>query len=318
MIGSFKFRVSSYKWWFIKTLPLILLFICSNIFSQKISATVDRDKILIGEQITLQVKVDNINSSSINQWFNLPDTFNHFEIIKRFPVDTITVDGNISYVQKFTITSFDSGYWQIPALTILLNLKQKISTETIAVSVLPVDVSTLKDYHDIKEIIEVQKETDWLWIGSIAVLTIVSAILLFFIIQYFRKRKKTSKKKIKSFSIEDVLKKIDSLQQKKLEISHQHKLLFTELINICREFSDEQLQIFSADKTTDEYILIVKNKIGVEPVQVKYFQLLRLADAVKFAKYIPANEECNEAFINAKTFVQTIYQYTIKQNKNAE
>ena len=288
-------------------------------FSQKISATVDRDKILLGEPITLQIKISDAEASTqINQWFNLPDSFNHFEILQRLPIDTITIEGSVSYLQKIILTSFDSGYWKIPSLTITFNSTQKIITDSIAITVLPVDVSNLKDYHDIKEIIEVKKEADWLFIGEIAAAAIISAILLYLIIQYFRKREKVPKQKIRSFSIDDILKEIEKLQQKELEELNQYKLLFTDLINICREFSDEQLKIHSSDKTTAEYILLVKNKIGSEPMQVKYFQLLRLSDAVKFAKYIPSKDECQDAFITAKTFVQTIYQYTIKQNKNAE
>jgi len=319
-------RILNSQWSIINrgSLKIILLiftihFLLFPAFSQKISATVDRDKILIGQQITLQIKVSDADASTqISQWFNLPDSFNHFEIIKRSSVDTININGSISYLQKIILTSFDSGYWQIPALTVSFNSTQKIITDSIAITVLPVDVSSLKDYHDIKDIIEVKKEIDWLFISGIAATAIISALLIYFIIQYFRKRKRVPKKKNKSVSIDDVLKELDTLQQKKLEDSFQHKLLFTELINLCRAFSDEQLQIYSADQTTDEYILSVKNKIGIEPVQVKYFQLLRLSDAVKFAKFIPAKEECKEAFANARTFVQTIYQYTIKQNKHAE
>ena len=319
-------RIVNSQWSIVNSrfLKVILLIFTIHIslltsFSQKVSATVDRDKILIGEQITLQIKVDDVSTSKgINQWFNLPDSFNHFEIVKRFTVDTINIDGSVSYLQKIILTSFDSGYWQIPSLTILFNSTKKIISDSIAVTVLPVDVSGLKDYHDIKEIIEVKKETDWLFIAATAAAVIISVILIYFIIQYFRKRKRVPKQKIRAFSIDDILKEIEKLQQKKLEGTGEHKLLFTNLINICREFSDTQLQIHSADKTTDEYILLVKNKIGTEPMQVKYFQLLRLSDAVKFAKYIPVNDECIEAFITAKTFVQTIHQYTIKQNKHAE
>ncbi len=49
--------------------------------------------------------------------------------------------------------------------------------------------------------------------------------------------------------------------------------------------------------------------VGTEPTQVKYFQLLRLADAVKFAKFIPAKEENDESVVSAKTFIETINRF---------
>ncbi|OIR08257.1 hypothetical protein GALL_94250 [mine drainage metagenome] len=290
---------------------LLCFCISSFSFAQKISATVDRDKILIGEQIELKVSVTDIdkNNADVSTWFNLPDTFNHFEIIKRLPVDTISNAGSVSYSQKMILTSFDSGYWQIPAANVSFTDKKTVQAMPINISVLPVDVSNLKDYHDFKDIIEVKPQTNWLLIGSIAAAAIVLAILIFFLIKYLKKRKSKPKIISKTFGIKEALQQLDELQQKDLIQKNQHKLFFTEMIFICRNFSDQQLNIFSSNKTTDEYMLLLKNKIGNEPTQIKYFQLLRLADAVKFAKFIPSNIECDEAMIDTKTFVQTIYDF---------
>jgi len=172
-----------------------------------------------------------------------------------------------------------------------------------------VDVSNLKDYHDFKEIIEVKPETDWLFIGSVAASVIVFAIITFFVIRYLRRKKLEPKPISKTFSIKDVLYQLDALQAKGLIEKKQHKLFFTQLISICRSFSDQQLNIYSANKTTDEYMLMLKNKVGNEPAQMRYFQILRLADAVKFAKFIPPDNECEDAVFDARTFVQTIYHF---------
>lgn len=313
-----KLLVISWEFGFVKVSIFILLLFTSSLSSaQKISATVDRDKILIGEQIELKILVTDIdkNNADISTWFNLPDTFNHFEIVKRLPIDTISNEGFVSYSQKIILTSFDSGIWQIPAANVSFTDKQTVQAMPINISVLPVDVSNLKDYHDFKEIIEVKKQTDWLLIGAIAAAVIVLSILIFFLIRYFRKRKLNPKTVLKQFGIKEIFQQIDELQQKKLIEKHQYKLFFTELISICRNFSDQQINIFSSNKTTDEYILLIKNKIGNEPTQTKYFQLLRLADAVKFAKYIPQNNQCKDAIADAKIFVQTIYEFQIIHKK---
>ncbi len=99
----------------------IYLFLFNTlVFSQNVSASVDRDKILIGEQVELSLKVTNMDRSiqDIDKWFNLPDSFNHLEVVKRLPVDTSVVDGIYTYSQKILLTSFDSGYWQIPPANI--------------------------------------------------------------------------------------------------------------------------------------------------------------------------------------------------------
>ena len=312
MRKSRELLVGSWKFGFAKvSIFILLLAISSNLFSQKISATVDRDKILIGEQIELKVLITDIDKANadVSHWFDLPDSFNHMEIVKRFPIDTISAEGSINYSQKIIITSFDSGVWQIPAITVSFAEKLSINAMPINISVLPVDVSNLKDYHDFKEIIEVKPETDWLFIGSITAAVIVLVIIIFLVIRYFNKRKLRPKSVSKIFSIKDVLHQLDALQAKGLVEKKQYKLFYTELINICRNYSDHQLNNYSADKTTDEYMLMLKSRIGNEPTLIHFFQLLRLADAVKFAKFIPPNNECDDAIFDAKTFVQTIYHF---------
>ena len=312
MRKSRELLVGSWKFGFAKvSIFILLLAISSNLFSQKISATVDRDKILIGEQIELKVLITDIDKANadVSHWFDLPDSFNHMEIVKRFPIDTISAEGSINYSQKIIITSFDSGVWQIPAITVSFAEKLSINAMPITISVLPIDVSNLKDYHDFKEIIEVKPETDWLFIGSITAAVIVLVIIIFLVIRYFNKRKLRPKSVSKIFSIKDVLHQLDALQAKGLVEKKQYKLFYTELINICRNYSDHQLNNYSADKTTDEYMLMLKSRIGNEPTLIHFFQLLRLADAVKFAKFIPPNNESDDAIFDARTFVQTIYHF---------
>ena len=119
----------------------------------------------------------------------------------------------------------------------------------------------------------------------------------------------------KVLSVNDILQQIDNLQL--LIITHQYKQLFTQLIVITRNFSDAQLQISTLTKTTDEYMVLLKGKVGNEPTQVQYYQLLRLADAVKFAKFQPAESECLQALQAAKTLVTTIHSFNYQPKANA-
>jgi len=317
------------QWGFIgKHFLLLFLFSFSCIFlfnsttySQSVSASIDRDKILIGEQVELLLKVTDLDRSrqDINKWFNLPDSFNRLEVVKRLPIDTSEVEGVYTYSQKIILTSFDSGYWQIPAVNISFTNKKSANTQPLNLSVLPADVSNLKDYHDFKDIIDVNAITDWWKIGEIFIAIIALCIIVVLLIRFFKKRKSVQLQPVKKIGVEEVLRQIDALRKKDLIAKQQHKLYFTELINICRNFSDRQLNISSATKTSDEYMLLLKGKIGTEPSQISYFQLLRLADAVKFAKFIPGNSECEETALIARNFVKTIYQFQFqKKGINAE
>src|SRR5215831_7443786 len=123
-----------------------LFFICAK--AQIATATLDRNKILIGEQVTLQLKAEDINTrmSFLQDWFNIPDTTSHFEVVKRDPVDTVEVAGFTTYMQKITVTSFDSGKWKLPPQRLILQDRATgkqtlLQTDSVVLEVLPVDVS---------------------------------------------------------------------------------------------------------------------------------------------------------------------------------
>ncbi len=289
----------------------------NNVAAQKISASVDRNKILIGEQITLQLKAEQIDLTkyTLEKWFLVSDTFNHFEVVQKNRIDTIGVGSKTDFIQTIQLTSFDSGYWQMPQFEMQLNdistgVVTAFATNILQVAVLPVDVTNLKDYHDIKAIETVTIAKDWRWL----IVAIVGALMLFFLILWVLSKKK----KIKPIAVKNTptdtwaLSEIEKLVDKKLIEQEQYQLFYTELILICKSFSDATLKINSTATTVDEYMLQLKGRVGNETIQLQYFQLLRLSNAVKFAKYVPATTNNHEAVETAKAFIKTLHQFQFK------
>ncbi|MBC7720829.1 MAG: hypothetical protein H7068_02335 [Pedobacter sp.] len=314
---NFKFQVPSFK----SQVVCLLLVVCGlfglSASAQKVKTTTSKLNIRIGEQFELKLTVEPANNTNllIDTWFNIPDTFNHFEVLQRLPIDTLEVGGVKSYSQKILLTNYDTGLYQLPVFKIVMVDKQQFATEPLPIKVLPVDISNMQDYHGIKEIIEVEPETDWLLYAEIGVGIVLFIALFFFVIRYFGKKKPINSVNQKALSVDDILQQIDALQS--LIQTHQYKQLFTQLIVITRNFSDNQLQILTLTKTTDEYMVLLKGKVGNEPTQVQYFQLLRLADAVKFAKFQPAASECLQALQAAKTLVNTMHSFNYQPKANA-
>lgn len=293
--------------------------VLQKVAAQKISAAINRDKILIGEQVILKLQANDIDLTnySIKQWFIIADTFNHFEIAQRMMIDTINVGNNTDFIQTIQLTSFDSGYWQIPSFAIeLLDKSGKLfttATQPLFVTVLPVDVAALKDYHDIKDIEEVELVNDW----SIIIAIIITALISFFGLLWVMSKKQkftAPKSDIPSdvLSYQWALQQIDILLEKQLPQKLAYKLFYTELVGICKNFSDAELSITTKAKTNDEYMLQLKGRIGIETIQTQYFQFLRLANAVKFAKYTTSQQQIDESVLAAQNFITTLYQY---QNK---
>lgn len=286
--------------------------------SQTLSATLNRDKILIGEQISLELKADGINLQQyhLKQWFNVADTFNSFEVLQRNDIDTIKVGSKTGFIQKIVLTSFDSGYWQIPSLNLVLenqlnNSLINLSTNSLYVTVLSVNVDSLKDFHDIKAIEIVEKYTDWKLIITI----ILALVIAFFTFLWFKSKKQIlpSTNKLSTEPTHQwALTQIDLLLQEQLLEKHSYSLFYTKLIQISKTFTDATLKMNSQFKTVDEYSILLKGKLGNETMQTQYFQLLRLSNAVKFAKYIPNNQQNNDAVKTVVNMIHTLHKTSSK------
>jgi hypothetical protein len=282
--------------------------------AQEVSASIDRNKILIGEQVTLQIKVQNFNARTafLQNWFYPSDTTTHIQVVKRESVDTIDVGGLTTYMQKLILTSFDSGNWKLDPMQVTMQeratgKKTILQTDSLFLEVLPVDVSNMQSYHDIKDILAVEPKPDYTLYIAIAVSLIIAAILVYLLAKQKRTKKEELPKPVyKGTPLEHALQKIKELGQENLPAIGQVKLFYTKLADICKNYFADQLQVRSTQATSDELMVLLSVYLQNEKNRTLFYQLLRLADAVKFAKYIPGTEQNNEATKTAITSLQHI------------
>ncbi len=282
------------------------LLISFSTFSQKVSTLVSKEKILLGEQTFIKIKVEGVTQAQVQEDFHFPDTINHIEIL----ADSIEYLNSSSFEHTLTVTSFDSGIWQLPAFTLLLNNKRTLSSNPVTISVLPVDVSDMEDYHDIKDILEINPENNWWIIGSIILIALVS---LFAILWFMNNRKAAIEHKpIESSTLQQLYNK--TLQQlsglETQDISSQQNIIyvFSSSSEAVRSFIDKAKGVNTAHLTTGEYMAKQKGKLPNTEIENSFFQFLRLADAVKFAKYTPPAEEITSVFPMLKSLVTSVFQ----------
>lgn len=289
-------------------LPVIVFFMAhQSLNAQTVSAVTDRNKILIGEQVVLQLKAEDINTTKtlLESWFTIFDSSNHIQIIKREPVDTVDVNGLTTYLQKIILTSFDSGRWKLAPLKITFidratGKQSSLQTDSVALEVIPVNVSVLKNYHDVKDILDVPVQTNYMLYAIIAAVVIILAIISWFIIKRFKNKKPAIAKLVyKGTVLEHALQQIKELQQQNLSGKVNIKSFYTKLTTICRDYFEEQLQVRSSQATSDELMILLAAYLQNEKMRTAFYQLLRLSDAVKFAKYLPGEEQNNQAIDTA-------------------
>lgn len=246
-----------------------------------VKASVDKEKILIGEHIQLKLEV-NIPENEPIRFFSI-DSIPHFEFLDPGKIDTANTSNGTRLVRVIPITSFDSGHWVIPSFS----LAEGIQTDTIPVDVGFSPFNPEQDYHGIKDIIEVEpptKKQQWWWYAAGAGL-----ILVLLLIYLLRKKKPVAAASPKPAvdPYEEAMKQIAALEKNK----PSSKQYYSELTDVFRVYVYRKKGILSLQKTMDDLLVQLKSLNMNRETENQLSQALRLSDFVKFAKYIPVAED---------------------------
>ncbi|MFT3949410.1 MAG: BatA domain-containing protein [Agriterribacter sp.] len=268
---------------------LVYSFCATCLFAQSgavINATLKQPQLLMGDQTQLVVQIKTTVDKPITQWFNLPDTFNHIEIVSRSPVDS-SLEGNTKiYNQSFTVTGFDSGVWVIPPLVIHAG-NVRSSSAPLELTII---AATLSDstYHDIRDIIEVpQEKTPW-WYWALVILAVILPGILAWL--WWKQRKQKPAVAIVNKPslplLEETLQRLSKLKAQNLPAKAEWKKYYTELTDIFKTYNEGKFHDGSLQRTTDELLMTVNQRLSKDLLS-ELAETLRIADAVKFAKYQP-------------------------------
>lgn len=303
----------------------VFLFLCISqlCVAQNISAKLDREQITLGEQVNLRLQVDNVDKDvmQVAEWFSIADTGNHIEVIRREKIDTVKNGNSFSYAQNIILTSFDSGRWSVPlilpSITSHDGLAIPVQSDSVFLMVNSVDVSQLQDFHGIKEVVDV-KYTDYTWLYYLAgVLILLLLILLVRKLLKNRKKKPVYTSAIKGPPLSWALKQIEKLQQENLIQQQKETEYFTRLDTICRTYYDERTHANTHYLTARETFEKLRRYLQEEKDRASYYELNRMNDAVKFAKYKPSQEQADKAASLAKETLQTIEQQILNEQNQS-
>ncbi len=271
-------------------LSFLLIYPAGWVYSQNkitVKVTVDKNKILIGDRVQLSLEASYPRGTAL-QFFSV-DSIPHFVILDSTKTDTTREQGKILLKRQFLLTSFDSGYQVIPSFI----LNKKIKTDPVAVNVVFSDFDPSKDYHDIKEIVELPAEKDKTWWVLPAIL---SAFVLGVIIWMLWKRKSKNEKQPGPVidAYKEAMQQMNQLEKSTLS----EKQFYSSLTDIFRLYVFRKKGILSLQETTDDLVGQLKQLgLGKESFG-RLSQSLQLSDSVKFAKYLPSKQD-NKAVVDS-------------------
>ena len=304
-----------------RKLKILIFFILINSFNYKLfsqepqaSAKVNKSTALIGDQITLTLQFKSVEKLHVI-FPTLPDSIGKIEIISRAKPDTLGTNGYRLLTQRLTITSFDSGYYEIPAQTFTYEKKGfsepfPVSTNPVYVKFATVAVDTTAEIKDIKKPMDLPL-TFWDFFPWI--LVFAGVIGLAFLLNYFLKKRK--KKLYGDLSYDPsipahvaALEALKTLENEKLWQKSLYKQYFIRLTGIIRLYIERRFEIPALEMISEDIIVALK-KLNLENNLFNDINLLlQTADLVKFAKYQPLSDECSNGMSISYDFVYKTIQ----------
>lgn len=281
----------------------------------QVKAVPDTTKIRLGEQvnisITAKVMLYALKGANLKVVFpNLPDSLNHIEVVSRTPLDTAgSNEQQKVWKQTITVTSFDSGRWEMPPMkfevfSVSDGSYDSVFTDPIFIDVNTVAVDTSKAFKPIKPLRRVAWNLLDYWPWLLGILLLVTAIVLYFV--YWRKRKPAAPPAPAKPARSPYEVAIDELNQlgKNQPWNTDVKLYYTQLTDVLRQYFEQQFHIAALEQTSAELLQNIKPVTVLNQQRDKLQSILTVADLAKFAKLQPSPQEHEECLRKAIAVVE--------------
>ncbi len=299
-----------------KFLLSIFLFVTIlSAFGQNVNITssFDSARIYIGDQIKFTVTYD--KPSDLNLILPvLKDTLcKNIEILSGPRTDSSAVqNGRIKIIQKYLITSFDSGHYKVkPVYAETKNAEglKRFYSDYSSLQVMRVKIAPPDTTAKIFDIVGPYKAP--LTMGEVLpwlLIIIIAGIITWAAIRYFRKLKKAvpgSEPYIPPDPAHIIaFRELEILKNEELWQKGEVKKYYTRLTEILRQYLENRFRVFSLELTTSETLdALLKTGFKKNGSYNELRSVLTGADLVKFAKYKPESTENEAHYQSAWNFV---------------
>ncbi|MBR6655262.1 MAG: hypothetical protein IKL20_01480 [Alistipes sp.] len=318
-----------------KTLRYILIYVSALLAMQvataqlvapKITSHLSADTIRIGDRVTLTIEVE----KDVMQHVEFP----HFnferaeskesqeaeessvEVVHDFAPDTISKDGRKERLRKrYELAIYDEGIYNLGKAQALYLDKNIIDTlfaereERVVVEVFKID-STATTVRDLKpqKTLKVRFAEFGGYLGIALVVALIVALATYLLVRHLHKQGKRVADLFKPAPPVPAhivaISALEKLRNEKLWQSNKHKLYYSGLSDILRNYLSGRFDVGAMEMTTDEIIEAIRSIDIEEKQKMNLVAVLRDADLVKFAKAVPEAEENELAYDKAFYFVE--------------
>mgnify|MGYP006962708094 CR=1 FL=1 len=292
----------------------------------RVEVHTDSSQILIGSQFHLYLDIT-LPSSYRLQGYALPDSFNHIEVVHRGQADTTSAGGQWLYHQVLTLTSFDSGRWQIPSFPVVLASSRPndtshliLQTDSLWIGVQTVPVDTSKPFMPIKDIRRVK--LTWLDVLPYVLLGIAWVLLVLGIIYVLRHRKRKAVPAVIQQPLqppyEEAMAQLKQWQAEQPWTKMQMKEYFTRLTDVLRRYVERAFEIPAMEITSGELLEQIDKHPILREHRAVWEEILSEADRVKFARWPSSPEMAAHCLEKAIQVVEVTHQAQEAERRTAE
>ncbi|WP_116107185.1 hypothetical protein [Lewinella sp. IMCC34191] len=270
-------------------------------------AELARKEIVLGDQIFLTV---NVSAPPGTEVFPIsPEQIAEaegLEVIQAEQLRVVAENPERLLEQRFTITSFDTGYVSVPPLAVFFEgangVRDTTFTTDLRLTVRGAVVSDEEDIMPIKPIIEEPRNLlDYWWVFAI-----LAVVAIFFGVREYRCRqtREAPPPPPPPPPHEVALGQLDVLEGERLWQSGQTDAYYVRLTRILRTYLEARFGIPALEMTTRQIVTALDTRQGLNREQrSELSELLQLSDLVKFAKATPAEDLHPQGLQRVREFV---------------
>lgn len=280
-------------------------------------ARLDTGEIYLGDQVRYTLTVRQPEGLKLIMPAYRDTLYRDIEILSQSQVDTsYGKSGNMILRKSFIITSFDTGYYQIPPFYLEYETgqgKKRFYSDYVPLRVKRVEVTPPDSTDVIFDIIGPEKVgysageiLPWVFLAFLALL---ASWLLY---KYLPKKKMKDEPRGPQIPEEPIhiitFRELDKLERKALWQEGKTKEYYSELTEIIRYYIEIRYSIRALEMTSEEIVQTLSRGDVMEDQLQNLKIILQNADLAKFARYRHDADTNRSAISSSREFVKATYQ----------
>ncbi|RME28104.1 MAG: hypothetical protein D6800_04275 [Candidatus Zixiibacteriota bacterium] len=289
----------------------------------EITTSVDKAEVYIGDLIayTVSITYDTTKYTLIPP--PLGANLGAFDVKDYQPdVETRLSDGRVNSKTTFKLSTFTTGDYTIPPLPVLFRLPDS-TVKILLAEPVPIKVKSLLaeagdsvDIRPLKEPYAFPRDyTPFILWGGGGVLVLVLAFLVWL---FLRRRKKAEEQVDLREPWEIAFERLALLDARKLPAEQRYKEYYIELTEILRDFLGRVYEVDVLEMTTEEFLECFVTITLPAEVYNEAAALLKHADLVKFARFVPEAERAEKDFKVVHNIIETVRQDVMSKRAEQE